>query len=46
MIRSTLIDVNPIELNDYPFMDSLDKCNGSCNVVDDLYTKIGVPSKC
>ena len=28
-----------------PFMTSLDKCNGSCNVVDDLSTKICVPSK-
>ena len=26
-------------------MISLDKCNGSCNAVDDLSTKIGIPRK-
>ena len=29
MIRLTLIDLNPAELNYYPFMISLDKCNGT-----------------
>ena len=33
MIRPTLIDLNPIELNYYPFMISLDKYSGSCNFV-------------
>ena len=41
----TLIDLNLIELNYYPFMISLDKCNGSCNVVNDLSKKICVPSE-
>ena len=41
MARFTLFDLNPVELNYYPFMISLNKCNGSCNVVD--YTC--VPSK-
>ena len=46
MVRPTLIDLNPIELNYYhPFMISLDKYNGSCNVVDDLSMKICFPSK-
>ena len=36
----TLIDLNPAELNYYPFMISLDKCSGSCNAVDDLSTTI------
>ena len=45
MIRPTLIDLNPIELIYYPFMISLDKCNGSCNVADGLSTKICVPSE-
>ena len=36
MTRTTLIDLNPIEINNYPFMISLDKCNGRCNAVDDL----------
>ena len=41
----TIIDVSPIELNYYPLLTSLDKCNRSCNVLDDLSTKICVPSK-
>ena len=45
MIRPTLIDLNAIELNYFPFMISLDKCKGSCNAVDDLSTKISVPSE-
>ena len=36
--RTTLIDLNPIELN--PLIISLDKRNGSCNAVDDVSTKI------
>ena len=39
MIRPTLIDLNAIELNYFPFMISLDKCKGSCNAVDDLLQK-------
>ena len=45
MISPAFINLNPIELNYYPFMIMLDKCNGSCNVVDDLSTKISVPSE-
>ena len=45
MIRPFLIDLNPIELKYHPFMINLDKCSGSCNSVDDLYTKICVPTK-
>ena len=33
MVRPTLIDLNPVELKYYPFMISLDKCPGSCNVL-------------
>lgn len=36
MTRPTLIFLNPLELNHYLFMISLDKCIGSCNAVDDL----------
>ena len=32
-IRPTLIDLNPVELKYYPFMISLNKCTGSCNVL-------------
>ena len=35
----TLIDLNPTELKYYPFMINLDKCNGSCNSVDDYLQK-------
>ena len=44
-ISPTLTDLNLVELNYYPFMISLDKCNGICNVADDSSTKICVPSK-
>ena len=40
MIRPAFIDLNPVKLNYYQFMSKIDKCNGSCNVVDDLSTKI------
>ena len=33
MVRPTLTDLNPIELKYYPLLISLDKCNGSCNVL-------------
>ena len=33
MVRPTLIDMNPVELNYYPFMISLNKCIGSYNVI-------------
>ena len=31
--RPTIIDLNSVELKCYPFMISLDKCTGSCNVL-------------
>ena len=37
--RIIFVDLNPIELEYYPLVISLDKCNGSCNSVDDLSTK-------
>ena len=42
MTRRTLIDLNSIELNYYPFLISLDKCNGGYNADDDLSKKIYV----
>ena len=33
MVRPTLIDLNPLEFKYYPFLISLDKCTGSCNVL-------------
>ena len=42
MVRSTLIDLNPVELKYYPFTISLCKHNGNCNV---LSPRICVPKK-
>ena len=42
MIRPTLVDLNPVEFNHYPFIINLNNCKGSCNAVDDLSTKICV----
>ena len=39
IVKPTLIDMNPVELKYYPFMISLNKCTGSCNV---LSPKVGV----
>ena len=33
MVRPNIIDMNPFELKYYPFMISLNKCTGSCNVL-------------
>ena len=43
--RPTVIDLNHAELNYYPFIISIDKCNGSCNVVDHVSTKTCVSNK-
>ena len=49
MIWPTLIDLNSVDLICCLFMVSLEKCNGSFNVVgnlsDNLSTKLCVPSK-
>ena len=42
MVIPTIIDRNNVELKYYPFMISLDKCAGSCNV---LSQKICVPKE-
>ena len=42
MVRSTLIDMNPLQFKYYWFMISLDKCSGSCKF---LSSKICVPKK-
>ena len=42
MIRPTVVDLNPIKLNHYSFMNSLDKPNGSCvlNKTKDINIKV------
>ena len=42
MVRPTFIDLDPVELKNYPFMISLDKCNWSCTV---LAPKICAPKE-
>ena len=42
MFRLILIYLNPVKLKYYPFMISLDKCSGICNV---LSPKICGPKK-
>ena len=39
---ASLIDLNPVELNYYQIMIILDKCDGSCNGVDELSIKIKI----
>ena len=55
VIRPTLIDLNPDERNQrccyslcylgYSFTVNLDRCNKSCNTVDDTSGRICVPNK-
>ena len=45
MIKTFLIDLNPVELKYYPFIINLDKCSVSYNSVDESSTKMCVPSK-
>ena len=45
MVRPPLIDLNPFELDCYPFVIIVDKCNVSCNIVDSKSDNI-VDSKC
>ena len=42
MVRPTLIDLNPVELQYYPFTINLNKCAGRCNV---LSPKICAPKE-
>ena len=37
MVRTSLIDMNPVELKYYPFMISLDKCTGSCDALSPTF---------
>ena len=44
MIRCTIIDLNRVEYNQglsyYPFMVRLDRCNGSCNTLNNSSGRI------
>ena len=45
LARLNLIDLNPMELNCFPLIISLDERNGGFNVINDLSTKICLLSK-
>ena len=49
MARPTLINLNANKRNQrlryYPFVVSLNRCDGSCNTFDDLSIRISVPNK-
>ena len=45
MVSSTLFNLDPVDLDYYSFMISLEKCSGGCNSVDGLSAKICFPSK-
>ena len=44
-IRSEIINLNINELLFYPYSIKINKCNGSCNTINDPYAKICVPDK-
>ena len=44
-IRRALIDLNPVELKYYPYLITLDECNGSCNTVTKIPYRICTPNK-
>ena len=45
LVSSILVDLNPNELRYYPFVVNLDRCDGSCNSLDDLSDRIYVSNK-
>ena len=40
MVRLILNDLNPDEFHYYPFIISMNGCNGSCNTVEDPFGRI------
>ena len=42
-IKTEIIDINNNELLFYPDSTKVNKCKGSCNTINDPYTKICVP---
>ena len=43
--RPTFIDLNPDKLHYYPFIISINSCNGSCNSIEDPFGWIYAPNK-
>ena len=44
LAKPNLSDLNPNKLHYYTFIVSLDRCNGSCNTLDDSFRRIYVPN--
>ena len=42
-IRSEIINVNTNELMFYPYSITINKCKGTCNTINDPYSKLCVP---
>ena len=45
LARTVLTDINLNEFHYYSCMTSLDRCNGSCNTLDALSSKVQVSNK-
>ena len=44
MVRPRLIDMKPDQLGYYPFMISMDRCDGSWNAVEDPFRRLCFPN--
>ena len=44
-IRTEIINLNTNELMFYPYSIKINRCKGSCNTINDPYTKICVPDQ-
>ena len=44
LVRVIITDLNPFELNYYPFIVISNKCDVSCNTFDDLFDRFSVPN--
>ena len=42
-VRPEIVNVNSNEPYFYPFSIKVNKCNGNCNKINDLYAKLCVP---
>ena len=45
IVKPRLFDLNLEELHNYPFIFSLNRCNGSCNTPNDLSSRICIVDK-
>ena len=43
--RAALFDLNFVELNNYPFITNVDKCNRTCNILTKISGRICVQTK-